>query len=377
MKYLIIFFFLLFNYFAFSQTGQIQGKITESKHEFHLPEVIVQLQNDESSAISDNSGYFQIKNIKYGTYYVVFSKEGYYSLVIPDVKINSSEPVVLNVEMVPGNEKEYLFLEIGGIQITADRELLSEEPETVHKITSGEIEHMQANSLANVLSMIPGNVQSQTPGLQSRQNLALRTFDNPEDDRSALFGTRVIVDDIPLSNNANLQTGTGVNYGSKVQATVNTQADLREVVAENLEKVEVFAGASSVEYGDHSQGIILAKTRTNNVPTRFKIRNNPDTREANLMGSFYGFNTNFIYNLNYGYSERDIRVSGDEFHRIAGDLKVKNSFDDINLDLMQIFKYGRKIEEDDDDSDPEGTKVYNRDYNLTYSNQINYDINNI
>lgn len=368
MKTVFLFFILFFSTKIYSQTGQIQGHITESQNNFDLGEVIVQLQDNKTSTISNSSGLYQLKQVKYGTYYVVFSKKGYYSLVIPDVKIKNSKPIILDIEMVPGNEKEYLFLEIGGIQVTANRELLSEEPETVHRISSGEIEHMQANSLANVLSLIPGNVQDSPPGLQKKQDISLRGFN----ETGELFGTQVIVDDIPLSNNANLQTGVGVNYGSKVQSTVNTQYDLREVVAENLEKVEVLSGATSVEYGDHSQGLILAKTKVNNVPTRFRIRNNPDTREANLMGSFYTFNTNFIYNLNYGFSERDIRVSGDEYHRIAGDFKMKNAFTDIGLDLLQIFKYGRKIEEDDDDSDPEGTKAYNRDYYLTYSHQLDY-----
>ena len=48
-----------------------------------------------------------------------------------------------------------------------------------------------------------------------------------------------------------------------------------------------------------------------------KLKNNPYTREANLMGSFGAGKTDFVYNFNYGYSERDIRVTGDEYHRIA------------------------------------------------------------
>jgi len=368
MKFVTFFVAIFISALVLANDGRIQGHIKDAKDEFDLKDVIVQLQNENISTLSTSSGFFDLTEIKYGTYYVIFSRKGYYSLVIPDVKVENSKPVKLEIDMVEGDEKEYLFLEIGGIQVTASRELLSEEPETVHKITSGEIEHMQANSLANVLSLIPGNIQDNSPGLQKKQNITIRGFE----DSGELFGTSIIVDDIPMSNNANLQTGIGVNYGSSVQSTVNTQYDLREVVAENLEKVEVLSGATSVEYGDHSQGIILAKTKTINVPTRLKIRNNPDTREGNLMGGISAFNTDFIYNFNYGYSERDIRVTGDEYHRISGDLKIKNKFDNINLKMMNIFKYGRKIEEDDDASDPEGTKAYNRDYNITYSNQFDY-----
>jgi TonB-dependent receptor-like protein/carboxypeptidase family protein len=373
MKLVLTFLFIFSSTLILANDGRIQGHIKDAKDEFDLKDVIVQLQNENISTLSTSSGFFDITEIKYGTYYVIFSRKGYYSLVIPDVKIENSTPVKLDIDMVEGNEKEYLFLEIGGIQVTASRELLSEEPETVHKISSGEIEHMQANSLANVLSLIPGNVQNTAPGLQGRQSISIRGAEG----NAALFGTKIIIDDIPQSNNANLQTGVGVGYGSAVQSTVNTQYDAREIVAENLQSVEVQSGGSSVEYGDYTQGVITAKTKTINVPTRLKIRNNPDTREGNLIGNLSLLNTNIIYNLNYGYSERDIRVSGDEYHRISGDFKTKNDFLNSNLDFTQIFKYGRKIEEDDDDSDPEGTKAYNRDYYITYSPRFTYQLDEL
>ena len=95
------------------------------------------------------------------------------------------------------------------------------------------------------------------------------------------------------------------------------------------------------------------------------------------MGSFFAYNTKFIYNLNYGFSERSIRVSGDEYHRIAGQLKVNNYFFDKKLNILNIFRYSRKIEEDDDDSDPDKTRAYNRDYKITYSHQFDYKVNEL
>lgn len=379
MKYFIrISFLILFLIqLVFAQTGDINGTVKDGNSNLYIKDVIVKIEGGDWSTKTNTAGGYSLKGIDPGEYYLIFIKKGYYSLVIPDVKVKAGHSALVEVEMVAGDEKEFLFLQIGGIQVTADRELLSEEAETVHRISSGEIEHMQANSLADVLSLLPGNVQSESPGLQKQQKISIRTFDNASDDQGALFGTKVIVDDIPLTNNADMQTGVGVGYGTKVQTTNNDQYDLREVVAENLEKVEVSAGASSVEYGDHTQGLIVAKTRVSNVPTRLKIKSNPDTREANLQGSFFGLNTNFVYNVNYGYSERAIRTSGDEYHRISGSLKTKNDFLNSKLKLLNIFRYSRKIEEDDDDSDPYGTKAYNRDHHYTYSHQINYTLNEV
>ena len=376
MKYFTLFFIMIIFFGSvLAQNGTLTGIVIEEENP--VENVIVKIQGKDFSAQTDLNGRYQIKNIPYGEYYVLFMKSGYYSLVMPDVKINSEDPVSLNADMVRGNEDEYLFLEVGGIKVTAARELISENPETIYRISSGEIEHMQANSLANVLDLIPGNEKTNSSGLDRPQKIALRNFNSPEDYNQdlSLFGTKIIIDDTPLSNNADLQAGVGVGFGSNVQSNASGQYDLREVVADNLQKVEVMSGASSVEYGDHATGLILVTTKTSNVPTRFRYKNNPDTREANLNGSFSMFNTDFVYNANYGYSERDIRIDGDEFHRIAGELKALNRFAGNTLKLTQILRYNRVIEEDNDQSDPYRTKAYNRDHHFVYTNILDYQWN--
>ncbi len=351
---------------AQDKTGKIAGTIVATDTEQKLANVIVRVEGKGISTTSDEDGWFEIKNIKPGKYYVVFSKKGFYSLVIPEVKVKAGKTTRLKVTMYPGNENEFLFLEIGGIQVTAQRDLLPQEPETIHRISSGEIEHMQATNLADVLEMIPGNEKSTNLGLQRKQKINLRNFG----DQSSAFGTKIILDDVPLSNNVDLQTGVGVNYGTKVQSSAESEYDLREIVADNLQKVEVQSGATSVEYGDNTSGVIIATTRSQNVPTRFKIKNNPDTKEANLMGSFKYWKTDFVYNLNYGYSERDIRIKGDEFHRISANLKATNYWMDKRIQLTQGLRFSRKIEEDNDESDPNKTRAYNRDFHITYSQKI-------
>ena len=366
--------FLLLTQWAPAGAGVITGTVQESESHKYLAGVIVTVQDTDISDKTDSGGAFLLRNLKPGTYYIRFMKKGYYSLIIPDVKIKDEKPLLLKTEMYPGDETQFLFLEIGGIQVTAERELLSEEPETVHTINSGEIEHMQANSLADALTMIPGNENAGGLGLNKRQSINLRSF---SEDQASAFGTKVIVDDVPLTNNANLNTGVGVGLGVSVSNNSGWGYDLREIAAENLDKIEVSAGASSVEYGDHTTGLIKVKTKIKNVPTRLKLKNNPDTREANLMGSFNAGRTNFVYNLNYGYSERDIRIEGDEFHRISASLKSQNYFFNNRLDLRNSIKYSRKIEENNYRIDTSATKAYNRDHHFTYSQQFNFKWNKV
>ena len=365
---------------VYAQSGQISGYIKDASTHKPLAEAIIKIEKTGQSSQSDKEGSFFLSKVSPGKYYLICMAKGYYSLVIPDVKVQADKTTLLNIEMYVGDEGEYLFMEIGGIKVTAERELLSKEAETVRSISQGEIEHMQANSLSDVLEMIPGNERTTNLGLQVKQNITLRSFGNAADDAGALFGTRILIDDVPLSNNVNLQTGVGVGYGSTVTTSAGTSTggeyDLREIAAENLEKVEVLSGGASAEYGDYSQGLVLVKTRTKDVPTRLKLKNNPDTREANLMGSFRALNTDFVYNLNYGYSERDIRVRGDEYHRIAASLKSRNTFlqDKINFD--QSLRFTRRIEEDNDASDPTGVKAYNRDQHWTYSHILEWKPDN-
>ncbi|RMD94557.1 MAG: TonB-dependent receptor [Calditrichaeota bacterium] len=367
MRILVIFFLLIpFLVFGENKYGRIKGTIFEINAEIALKDVLVQIQGEKILARSDSLGRFALNDLLPGKYYLVFLKKGYYALVLPEVEVKAGQDTDLIVKMYPGNEQEFLFLEIGGIQVTAERGGLPEKPETTYLVTAGEIEHMQATNLADILDIIPGNEKATHLGLQRKQQINLRHLG----EQSLAFGTKIILDDVPLSNNVDLQTGAGVNYGVKVQNTAETEYDLREIVAENLQQVEVQPGATSVEYGDLTTGLIIATTRTRNVPTRIKLKNNPDTKEANLMGSFKKWSTNFVYNFNYGYSERDIRVKGDEFHRIAVNLKSENQFFKNQLKLFQGLRFVRKIEEDNDQSDPNKTRAYNRDFHLTYSQRI-------
>ncbi|MGD9898714.1 MAG: hypothetical protein AB7T22_06260, partial [Calditrichaceae bacterium] len=62
---------------------------------------------------------------------------------------------------------------------------------------------------------------------------------------------------------------------------------------------------------------------------------------------------------------------------ITGSLNSNNDFLNGKLNLAHSLKYSRKIEEDNDESDPYATRAYNRDHHITYSNQFNYDWNDV
>ncbi|MDZ7763811.1 MAG: TonB-dependent receptor plug domain-containing protein [Melioribacteraceae bacterium] len=62
---------------------------------------------------------------------------------------------------------------IGGIEVLGSGEFMPLEPETKTEISSGEIEHLQASSLGDVLQLMPG-VATTNPTLNFTSQASIR-----------------------------------------------------------------------------------------------------------------------------------------------------------------------------------------------------------
>jgi hypothetical protein len=156
------------------------------------------------------------------------------------------------------------------------------------------IANQSASSLLGVLELVPG-VPLQPPGLDGVQQFALRsvptsitasfTAGGPSAADLASFGTLIILDGVPLSNNANLQT-TGPR--GELQFFLPTSAgggiDLRRIPASTLERVEVIRGIPSARYGDLTQGVIVVDTRAGVVDPAAAARVDAQTLEGTVIG---------------------------------------------------------------------------------------------
>ena len=224
---------------------------------------------------SDAKGNFLIKNIRPGDYSIEVTFVGY-EKTSSKIKVIAGQVVSLTFSL-----KSSTFL-IGGMVVTGQVELLPKDVSTKTTIQSGEIEHYQASSLKDVLDLVPGVQKTDNPGLGKTSQITVR---GDEADGLSAFGTLVIVDGVPVSNNANLQFErlTGAKFGS---SNMGGGADLRMVPADNIESIEVITGLPSVRYGDVSAGVINVQTKIGASPTRLKLKNNPDTREGNLGGGY-------------------------------------------------------------------------------------------
>ncbi|MBD3179123.1 MAG: TonB-dependent receptor plug domain-containing protein, partial [Candidatus Latescibacteria bacterium] len=358
------------------EMGILAGKVINVKNNLPVFEALVKVQGTDITTLTDQSGMFRIK-LPEGKHSISVHKPEYFTTCLQDIIVEGGKITTYQCEMATGDPEMNLFFMIGGITVLGERELLPEEVETVHEISSDEIEHQLSTNLGDILDLVPGVERTSSPGLSEMSQVQLRGSGFVEDRQEALFGTKIIVDDVPISNNANLQAGTGTSMsGSKSYA--GEGIDLRTIPADNIEKVEVITGVPSVEYGDLTSGLVKVRTKSGAQPHRIKIKSNPDTKEANLSGG-WGFdykNSSLAYNLNGAFSERNIRREGDEYYRYNGQLTLKNELMDGDLKLMnKLYYHGVNDDQDFKKDDPLSVIQYNDDKTYIYGQRVDYRIN--
>ncbi|MCD6205292.1 MAG: TonB-dependent receptor [Candidatus Marinimicrobia bacterium] len=310
-------------------------------------------------------GSFTI-NVKPGDYRVEITFIGYRT-VEDSIRVRPGEILQRNYKMA------IEYFEIGGIVVVADNKLMPSSPEIKTKILSGEIEHLQAGSLSDVMKLVPGQ-RFENPGLQEKKQVSIRSSSTESDaDRNAMFGTQVVIDNIPVSNNANMQLDTRVNTGTVSRTTENSGVDLRQIPADNIAEVEVIRGIPSAKYGDLTSGIIKVKTKAERTDHRFKYKYNLQNRELNVGGGFKLFNQYLTYNLNYANSVRDIRIEDYDFTRLAGQLS-HDVYLFKNLYLMKNRLYITRTFDEQGlrDGDLYLTELYNRDYIIRYNHNSQF-----
>ncbi|MGE5681105.1 MAG: TonB-dependent receptor [Bacillota bacterium] len=327
--------------FGQSEHSVFKGRITdESGNPLAFANVVLKEINNGS--VTDNNGLFKIL-AKPGTYTVEISFIGY-------------EKLTDKLTLVSGKtyQKDYRLKNtsfvIGGIEVVANNEFIPITPETKTVISSGEIEHIQAASLNDIVKLTPG-VETTNP-----------TFENPEKAnirKGDALGTQIMLDGVPVTNNANMQLDIGYT-------TANSGVDLRSIPAENIKEVEVIRGIPSAQYGDLADGLLIVKTKSTAEPLRAKYKYNPRINEINLSGgtkfSDWVFNTNF----NLAASDRDIRVEGDGYTRFAAQLSAERETEEFSL--KNIFYLTRALDESKEKPGYELRDAwYNRDLNLKYT----------
>ena len=263
---------------AVSSRAMITGRVIEATSRRTLNSVTISVEGLPLIATSDSSGQYRLPNVPPGPQVLQARRLGFASVRIP-VTVPNSGSLTIEISM------SAVALRMADVHVTADANGRARgELGSASVMTREAIANQGASSLAGVLELVPG-VPLQAPGLDQVQQIALRSVPTASGtaDRLAAFGTLIVLDGVPLSNNANLQT-TGPRGEILPSTSAGGGIDIRRIPAAALERVEVIRGVPSARYGDLTQGAIVIDTRAGVVAPELLGHYDPRTSEGNIAG---------------------------------------------------------------------------------------------
>ncbi|MDR6781793.1 ferric enterobactin receptor [Pedobacter africanus] len=241
------------------------------------------------------------------------------------------------------------------------------------------VEQVQAFSLTDILNNLPGKTVT-PPQLQNPTNITLRSQAEGLHSMNNALGTAIIMDDIQLSNNANMQNRNVGKFGlagSAIGSRSNggfdvtfAGLDLREIPADNIESIEVISGVAPAKYGDLTDGAVIINRQAGRTKYQFNSRINANSTNFSLSkGYVLGKKTGAInFSANYLFSEEDPSDPIKSYKRVSTGLiwtsyLFKGFKNTISLD------YNTRL--DDVKLDPDVGEDY-----MTFAKSRNFSISN-
>lgn len=382
MKYVLILFFL-FTIPTFAQQT-IKGRVLETGTSSPLQNVTITDVKSKKWTISDENGYFEMQ-------------------------LKIAEGTTLTFKLLGKQEKSQTFLsselqnELTIFMETQDLRLdeivvSARKGSDYSEIVLGRevIDQVQAFSLNEVLEQLPGQAITNFD-MSEFKTIAFRTvkpsiigntgFGNKS------FGTAIVVDGIPISNNENMQSYGG-NFGAPFSpntlgfgdpggyefngyfSNANYGADLREIAVQNIEKVEVVQGIPSAKYGDLTSGLIKVEQKAGKSPFRIYTSLRDGTSEYGISKGFKASDKIGFFNLNVVYlkSNTSPRTSFTEFERITTNLMW--SWANQSKNIRNSFSVDYGFNNDDVNYEEEDTNnniVKNKKKDISISNRFKWN----
>ncbi|MFC0778335.1 TonB-dependent receptor domain-containing protein [Flavobacterium sp. HJSW_4] len=342
MRFIIILF--LFSQIIFSQKV-VSGKILSKETSGVLPGVFVRDTKTENWTISDKDGNFSI-SIPY----------------LQDIELNFSILGKKDINQVLKNNQNTITvyledntLHLKEVMVTANKDRKYSEL----TLGTNAINNVQAFSLDDVLQQLPGQTTTSF-NLNEFKNIVFRTATTTSVNYSSkAFGTSFVMNDIPISNNENMQafnpnSGLGNTFGIGQNTFTNANAgvDLREISTNNIEEIKVIQGIPSAKYGDLTSGLVLITTKVGNTPYRVSASIRDATSELNLTkGVKFDTNNSMNFAINYLDSKADPRDNILNYERINGNISWQYKNNDASIKNTVSTSFRMNL--DDSKSDPD------------------------
>jgi hypothetical protein len=282
--------------------------------------VTVELEGTVLLTVTNEAGEYRLERVPPGSQVLRARRLGYAAARVP-------------ISVPPGGDLEVeirlaaVALKLEGLTVTADASGRAQgEIATASVIEIEAIRHQTATSLLGVLELVPGE-EMEPPSLGRVQQFSLRaaptsgTAGSTSAADLAAFGTLIVLDDVPLSNNANLQS-----LGPRGEVMFTTSAgggvDLRQIPASTLERVEVIRGLPSVRYSDLTQGAVIVDTRVGAFEPEVRLQYDALTAEATGLGGWdLSGSHGLTANLDFARTSTSPGVTEDYASRVAGQIR--------------------------------------------------------
>ena len=340
--------------------GAQNRKITVSVTERATREPIVMgtvvLEPAALSAVTDMKGEATIANVPQGRYTLIVRYVGFepYRQQINVTNLDLHLRVVLTESSLALKE------------VTVTAKTRESGASTSSVIGRQAIDHLQATSLADVMQLIPGQLMDR-PDLTQQQGLQLRTLQN---NSTMAFGTSIVVDGVPMSNNGDVSQGT-------FSGTAFAGTDLRQVSADNIDEVEVIRGIPSAEYGDLTSGLVVVHSKVGVTPWQAKAKINPALQNYSVGKGFALAKAGIINaNLDYAKAWGDPRQKTRSYDRYTAN--VGWGFDPTrrwHTDTKVRFMQAKDWSGNDPDAQQDGTetKATTTVVGLTHNGRLQID----
>lgn len=239
------------------------------------------------------------------------------------------------------------------------------------------ISQFQSFSLADVLQQLPGQ-RIVASNFTSPKVLNMRTAINSGNNA---FGVGYILDDMPLSNDENMQTYKGTMATTSYSSNVNSGLDLRTIPTSNIEKIEVITGIADAKYGNATTGLVIIERKAGihpflidaklqgggqsiSVGKGFQL--SPKIGKLSLSLDYLNSNNQPVNNLN-GFN----RLTGsaiwtterDDFFHNSLSMTLRTNLDGVRKDKENEVNFQAKNEK--------------KDYAITLSNRSRWQLNRI
>lgn len=346
--------------FAGTPREVAKGVVIDAQTGEPLPMAVLRILGSDRGTVCDLDGQFSLTLPKHSDVTRVrITCMGYLEKV---VTIEHKSTARLVVRLHPST--------IALDEFTVTARYNTQEQGSTTTITREAIEYIQPTSLQDLFVMLPGGLVPDN-NIFSRKLIPMRQVGT---EPVSSFGIGVIIDGVPLTNDAErMQIAglTGINGIDKyTNTTINAGVDLRNISTDHIDRVEVTRGISSAREGNLSSGSIRIFPKRGKGPLVARLKHDPLNRLA-YVGK--GFRVPYLGGtLHAGIDLTDSKPGSmdvrQSYKRLTGQATYDNQWRLRGGDRLSFSLRGSYTGSFDNEKEDDITRILKEYYRTTYSN---------